>query len=351
MSNLTLTHLTFDCIAETPIHLDHHWAGNRLRGALGYILLNTTCTQPYRQTIPTPEHAATCPACWLLSHKLDPAHARRAYSIVPPIPSQQIVHPGRRFSFTITLYGDGWQFLPYFVLAVSEMGRTGVGGRPHGQRGTFQVASITARNPLTQQEEVLLAPGADYVQVPTLNITWQDTLNTPYTIHNSQLTINFLTPTRLIHHKRLMKQPNFAVFFRRLLHRIDTLGTQFAAIPRRPVAECTALDQIAQQVQTIHSAVEWIELRPRSGRDRQHKPISGFVGQATYRAVDWQPLLPLLLLGQGVQVGKSTTKGNGVYQLGQPTQPYWSGTSVANQHGFETERGLRNSAEKQKGLG
>ena len=148
-----------------------------------------------------------------------------------------------------------------------------------------------------------------------------------------------------------MKQPNFAIFFRRLLHRIDTLGTQFAAMPRRPAAACSALEQIAAQVQTVHRAVEWIELRPRSGRDRQHKPISGFVGQATYRTPNWQPLIPFLLYGQGVQVGKSTTKGNGVYQLWQPASPYWSGTHVANRRGIETKDGLRSSAENREIMG
>lgn len=314
MTTLTYVHLQFDCIAETPINLGGYWAGNRLRGALGYVLLRTTCDQDGRGG---DYHTAHCPACYLLRHKLDASHARRAYSIVPPIPAPERVQAGQRFTFTITLFGAGRQFLPYFVLAVSEMGRSGVG------RGTFHVASITTHNPFLQQEEVLFAPGDDLVKVPETVIEWQNALEATSSftqqevgVHpSSLLTVHFLTPTRLIAQKQLMKEPQFGIFFRRLLHRIDTLGSQLANVPRRERASIERLHALADNVRLVDDQTEWIELRPRSGRDRQHKPMSGFVGQATYQSADWTDLLPILLFGQGVQVGKLATKGNGVYQL------------------------------------
>ena len=314
MTDLTFVHLTFDCVADSPINLGGYWAGNRLRGALGYILLHNTCPENGRGDI---QHAATCPACWLLSHRLDASHARRAYSIVPPLPAPERVETGQRFTFTITLYGDGWQFLPYFVLAVGEMGRSGVG------QGTFTVASITARNRLSHQEEVLLAPGDDLVAVPTLSTDWFDLHPSSFILHPS-LSLSFLTPTRLTHLGQLMKQPDFGVLFRRLLHRIDTLGSQFAQMARRPEADIGRLHALADQVVLADADVGWIDLRPRSGRDRRHKPMSGFVGQAVYVAPDWEPLLPFLLFGQGVQVGKNTTKGNGVYQIDGVSPRYWA---------------------------
>ncbi len=339
MTTLTYVHLQFDCIAETPINLGGAWAGNRLRGALGYVLLRTTCDQDGRGG---DVHTAHCPACWLLRHKLDAAHARRAYSVVPPLPAPDRVLAGQRFSFTITLFGEGWQFLPYFVLAVGEMGRSGVG------RGTFRIASITARNPFLQQEEVLLAPSDELVQVPELIVEWDDATHvasslTPYP---SSLTLQFLTPTRLIAQKKLMKEPQFGIFFRRLLHRADTLGSQLANVPRRDAESIEHLHTLADAVQLIDDQTKWVELRPRSGRDRQHKPMSGFVGQATYRAPDWTALLPILLFGQGIQVGKMVTKGNGVYQVMQRQGGYWIGSEFANRQGFGAKNGLRNLGEK-----
>lgn len=331
MSDLSFIHLTFDCVADTPIQLGGYWAGNRLRGALGYILLRNCPENGHGSH----HHTTTCPACWLFSHRMDAGHARRAYSIVPPLPAPEVVQAGQRFTFTITLYGDGWQYLPYFVLAVSEMGHSGVG------QGTFTVASITARNPFLDQEEVLLAPGTDLVAVPTLSVNWDDVHPSAFLPHDSALSLSFLTPTRLTHKGRLMKQPAFSVFFRRLLHRIDTLGSQFAQMPRRTEHEIEQLHKLADQVTLTDVDVQWIELRPRSGRDRRHKPMSGFVGRATYFAADWADLLPYLLFGQGVQVGKNATKGNGVYQIGQGRRNYWHIGSFANQARFGTKNGLR----------
>jgi CRISPR/Cas system endoribonuclease Cas6 (RAMP superfamily) len=45
--------------------------------------------------------------------------------------------------------------------------------------------------------------------------------------------------------------------------------------------------------------------------------VGGFVGAATYEAdrATWKALLPYLLWGQEMHVGKSTTKGDGWYEL------------------------------------
>ena len=52
--------------------------------------------------------------------------------------------------------------------------------------------------------------------------------------------------------------------------------------------------------------------------------MGGFVGYAVYRSKDWNRLLPFLLLGQGVQVGKLTAKGNGVFQVERSEmRGYW----------------------------
>lgn len=316
MTHLTLTHLHFEAVADDPIILRHHWAGNYLRGALGDILLRTTCPHNGRGSA---EHSALCPACWLLTHRLDPGHARRAYSLVPPLPPREQVEPGQRFAFTLTLFGDGWQFVPYFVLAAAEMGREGAGVR----RGHFTIRAITALNPLRQREEVILAPGDDLVKVPELAVVWSDALQATPPAPGATVAVRFLTPTRLIDDQHLAKAPAFAIFFQRLLRRLDDLRAQFAGEAPRERAEVAALHAAADQVRLLTADVAWIELMPRSGRDQRHKPLSGLVGSAVYQADDWRPLWPYLLFGQGVQVGKNVTKGNGVYQLALPA-PYWS---------------------------
>jgi len=315
-TKLTFTHLRFDLIAREPINLDGFKMGHHLRGALGKMMLQAVCPDTFRGVSPTPEHAAVCPVCWLLAAEVSPGDVRRCYSLVPPLPVLQTVQPGERFSFVLTLYGEGIQFLPYFVLAVPAVGEQGFGPG----RGRFSLDSIWAINPFTQEEEIVLAPGEDIVYVPEMQISWGDVRDSlqgwlPVFEKGNQLTIQFLTPTRLIESKQTVKIPDFGILFRRLLERIDHLEQQYAGGAPRPQGEIQYLYQLADRVRLVDADVRWIDYFGGSSRAKQRTPLSGFVGTATYRSDDWGALLPWLLLGQSVQVGKNTVRGNGIYQL------------------------------------
>ncbi|MEW5987707.1 MAG: hypothetical protein AB1791_13825, partial [Chloroflexota bacterium] len=126
-TSLTLTHLRFDLVARTAVHLGRYEAGERLRNALASVMLRATCPQTHRAAKPSPEHAAVCPACWLLAAEVDPGSVVRAYSLVPPLyqggrdwgigavhyqaspplllpANQGVVEAGQCFSFVLTLF-------------------------------------------------------------------------------------------------------------------------------------------------------------------------------------------------------------------------------------------------------
>ena len=73
------------------------------------------------------------------------------------------------------------------------------------------------------------------------------------------------------------------------------------------------IDQAAQ-IELVDDRTRWIDLGSYSSRQRKSTPIGGFVGEATL-AGDLGALLPVLLWGSVVQVGKDTVKGNGVYSI------------------------------------
>jgi len=121
---LTLTHLRFTCQSTTPIELPGYRAGGQLRGALGNIMRRAYCPEARfgngRAT--TPEHAALCPVCWLLAANEHPGEERRGYSMVAPPVNYRPFATGERFDFGLTLFGDTLRLMPYFLLAVAEMG-------------------------------------------------------------------------------------------------------------------------------------------------------------------------------------------------------------------------------------
>ena len=140
-----------------------------------------------------------------------------------------------------------------------------------------------------------------------------------------ELTLEFLSPLRLEEDGRQLKTPDFSVLFRRLLYRIDELNRQFADQTRRDPQEVAYLHQLADQVRLMEAETRWHELWSNSSRKHDKTPLSGLTGRAVYRSRDWRPLLPWLVWGQAVQVGKSVTKGNGTYQIVTPAgTPYWS---------------------------
>jgi hypothetical protein len=305
------------CEALTPIHLPPYEAGSRLRGALGSVMRRAYCLESRSKTPPA-EHAATCPVCWLLAANEHPGEERRGYALRPMLDPPEVMQPGQRFSFGLTLFGDALRFLPYFVLAVPEMGRNGVGTG----YGKFALRQVWADDPLTGQPEPVLAEGDALVHVPEPALCeervqaasehWLREVEA-----GGPVRLLFHTPMRLIEDGRLLKSPDFGVLFKRLLERLDELSVQFGGGTPRPLDEVRHLQTLADQVRLMDAQTEWIDVKSGSTRRGQPSWISGFVGEAVYSApLDvWRSLLPWLIWGESTQVGRSVVKGNGWYEV------------------------------------
>lgn len=312
MNNLMITHLRFDCQAETPIIFPKYLAGNAIRNGLADVMLKATCPTPSRSSDPV--HVAQCPACYLLSARTDAGTVVRGYTLIPPLPLPTRIQPKHTFAFGLTLFGETMhQYLPYFVLAIRALGQSGVGvGRQNGN-GRFHLNRITSHNPFTQQKEVLWAAGEETVYYPTQTVSANAI--PPSAPTQKTVTLQFLSLMGLKEKGVHFQQPDFAVFFQRLLYRIDELNRQYAGAERRGRDEVTHLSQVADKVRLVASDITYHHLWSRSKRKKTLTPLSGFVGQATYYAEDWSALWPFLLWGQSTQAGKATAKGNGVYAI------------------------------------
>ena len=335
----TIHHLRFTAQVETTIVMDT-FKGSALRGAWQSHLRTLYCAQ--RDAADDPLHQAMCPVCFLLSRETGGGDDRRPYAFVPPLTRQTEFRPGERFTFGISLFGETIQFLPYLVLAVGQMGQLqglgkrihpAAGGRrpgnsrrdrnrpPRLRRGTFRLASIEEVNPLSGQQRTLLEEGDSTVHMPTLAVNSRQIAESSQQLaedlaaNGYRLTVEFLTPTRIVHRKRLMHRPHFSPLFARLLDRVSALRSQFADQPPLPREEKARLLAIADRVELVADHTYWWDVKGRSTRLGRSQPLGGFVGRAVYQAPDlntWRPLLPWLLWGQSTQVGKNVVKGCGV---------------------------------------
>ena len=154
------------------------------------------------------------------------------------------------------------------------------------------------------------------VQVPDVPITHQEVLAVPVPPAGGLVTLHFLTPTRLISRKRLLKPHSFHFqpFFQRLMERLESLSGEFSDTPLQ-FADPKGLIAAAGEVWAVRNQLRWEELRSYSTRRRNDSPTSGLLGRVTLAAEDWAPFWPWLVWGQFVHVGKEAVKGNGMYLL------------------------------------
>lgn len=368
MYNLTAHHLRFFLEVESTIELNEH-KGSALRGLLFNALRGPDknpalgfCTQRHLKTCAECALVAVCPVASLVA-TLDPEAERgrdvpRPYAIKPPLDDKQRYEVGESFSFGLTLFGDALNLFPYVVMGLRQAERGGLGkklprpeagGRP--QRGCFKLRSAQAINLLSGEVQDILQAGSSLVQRPDMPVTHEQVLDLSrqmlsertsasangfhsvgsqlYAVKPDAVEISlvFKTPTRIVERERLLKEPQFRPILQRLLERLEALSGKGEAMARSQQGreEATlrftpdeAVDKaellaLGEKVELVENGTRWADVWSYSSRQGDKTPIGGLVGQAVYRAEAgvWAVLLPYLLWGSVIHVGKSAVKGDG----------------------------------------
>jgi hypothetical protein len=306
-------HLRITMTAQTPIQLGQQ-KGSALRGAL----VNTLRRHYF--AAPDASGGEAGPLGRLVMAE-DPANNRgrdlpRAYVINPPLDGHTRYDPGDNLTFGLGLFGSAANLYTYLITALPMMGQEGLGHRlpeNKGERGRLSLVCIEAENPLTRERTDLLSSDQRHVSAaPTLPVNHELIVKEARRWPSDRVTIRFLTPTRITMGGRLVHQPDFLPLFQRLIERIISLWKAYGeGVP--PFGPDRLLKQ-ADPVNMLADNTSWIDYVSRSSRSGRKMPMGGFAGTATYTG-DLHALLPWLLWGQCVHVGKNAVKGSGWYEL------------------------------------
>ena len=331
MHHFTAHRLRFVTEVQDTIELNEH-QGSAIRGSLFHALRNRFCGNKEAKECAVCPLVATCPVAFLVS-TLDPQSGRgrdipRPFTVQPPLPGRGghpttlpdgrlVFHyaPGDQFTFGLTLYAQALQLFPYVILTVETFEQGGIGrhtqqANGRWRRGTVTVREVWAENPLTGESQPVMRADERLVHVPDVPVTHAQVL--ALAAPAGRLQVHFLTPTRLIARKRLLKPDTFAFqpFFQRLMERLEALSRHFCDTPL-VFDDPKGLIDAAGQVRVVENALRWEELRSYSTRRRADSPTAGLLGSVVLETDDWSPFWPWLVGGTVTPVGQAAAKGTG----------------------------------------
>lgn len=313
MHDFTARHFSFLCEAQTPIRLGAQ-PGTAIRGALYHAMI-----QMFSPNDPIP-NIPLDPVRALLAAE-DETHARgrdipRAFSVEPP-PTYAQLEAKQRFSFGVSLFGKSDALMPYVFRAVPEMGKAGIGAG----RGKFRLVRISEINPLNHTSRVVMQHRR--VNEPFLIITHQRIQEEARIRRSDEVTLNFITPMRLIEDGRLVHKPKLSTLLKRLIDRAQALDEHYSPLPEMRVPrerwkiEWDQMSEIGERIdqsEPLMDDTEWINIESFSRARGRSTPIGGFVGKARWK-IDSPEVLIWLLWGQSLHVGKNVAKGDGYFKV------------------------------------
>jgi hypothetical protein len=290
--------------------------GSALRGGFGHIFKRLTCFQS-KLCDKKCRLGNECPYGYIFetappdnSEVLRTFHEiPRPFIIEPPMDQRARFAPGEKLEFGLTLIGRGNNYLSYFVIVFRGLGQAGLGRT----RGKFRLLAIDAMLPNGAGVEPVYRAADESIRTVEATMSIESIIVHAAALPPNQITLNFLTPTRLKQEKKwVWEGPPFEVLVRSLLSRTSSLS--YFHCGQRLEVDFRGLIDRAAEVQIGRNDTHWEDWERFSGRQKQSVKMGGLMGKVTYQG-DLAPYLPLLALGELIHVGKGTVFGNGQYQI------------------------------------
>lgn len=320
---------TFIMEAKEEIHLPSY-KGSTFRGAFGTQFKRVACALKKEDCRDCLLKQKCVYAYIFESHSPDEANILgrvnsipHPFVIEPPEEEKQRYLAGQTFSIGLILIGEAIQYLPYFIYTFDLLGKNGVGrGRGSCQLQEAYTVSTQGDTKLiycskTRKVESFSEECIDLSQ-SVLTVMEEKALNS---INNvpEEITLRFLTPTRLKYGGKLTIDLEFHVFIRQLLRRLFLLRHYYGK-DRLSDAKLSGegyhriLIDNARSTGIKESNLQWCDWERYSRRQDTRMKLGGFVGDIVYTGAI-SPFYPFIEAGKILHVGKGTSFGLGKYMI------------------------------------
>lgn len=297
----------FKCTLLDPAILPP-FKGSTFRGAFGGALKRVVCAVRERE----------CSSCLLAGRcvyartfELNPtardertrtAAIPHPYVIEPPLTTGTHFQVGQAFDFSLLLFGESNDYLPYFIYAFETMGESGIGKAQSGKRAGFRLDSVLSEGEeLYSHVDRILKKAASQKKLCLSELPDSDRMGT--------MEVRLLTPLRLKSDNTLTKGLPFHLLVRAALRRISSLFAAYGG--GEPDIDYRGLAAEAREVETIRSSLYWKEWERWSNRQECTMLMGGLMGGVSYKG-RIERFLPLFDLCRHLHLGKQTSFGLGL---------------------------------------
>lgn len=285
--------------------------GSTLRGTFGYALKEVGC--PSRCEEPKScEQPRSCAYAYCFETPIPPNAARMKRQQHAPHPlwfevdrhSQREWQVHDQLLASLVMVGHAVDLYPYIILALDEMGKRGFGH----QRKTFRLLEIW--DSFAPEEQGPLWSGS-LLREPRILQAHQMVQEA---FAPTSVTIELMTPMRILEQKKLLRRISFRSFIRSLLSRFTSL--QYFHCDTEVELDFRGLLHQAESVQCTHDGLSLRQLERTSNRQqRAGVPLDGMEGSITWQGDAVATWWPLLQIGQLLHTGKSAIMGLGQYRI------------------------------------
>lgn len=219
-------------------------------------------------------------------------------------------------SVGLCLIGKARESLAYLILALKDLGASGIGRDRHEGAGRFVLQSAESITP-QKRGLVYISGGLDR---EIASFSYHDIQSEAEEL-NGSVALQFLTPTMLGNSTGHTSRPALRSLLFNLLMRANQLSSFFGTGPLYLPEECRIILKNAEEVAIKSAHVNETYSRRQSNRlndSRDEFPCQEppyFKGEIVYEGAFSKEIMALLTLGQIIHVGKRAEAGNGLFHL------------------------------------
>ena len=229
--------------------------------------------------------------------------APHPFVIEPPLETKTHYKPGDTLNFGLILIGKAVDYLPYFIYTFEELGKIGIGKG----KGRYELQEVSCEG-----KQIYNSVDRQLKPMPPCSPSLLKRGSGGVDSNSQLLTLNFITPTRIVINEDLVVDLEFHQLIRNLLRRLSSLS--YFHCGERLDLDFKGLIERAQGVKVKERKTEWHDWERYSARQDTRMKMGGFVGKVSFEGKLGE-FMEFIELGEMLHVGKGTSFGLGKYEI------------------------------------